>query len=264
MFFVLDSLERSTGFALERLRAVGVPVVRADVRSFDGYSGFDVAVHATAYVSVPESIERPIEYLDNNALGTARVAYNCARHGVRLVYLSSAAVYGDPVKLPIPEGHPVNPVSPYGFSKWLGELAVSHFGSVYGPGQNPSYAGVVASFLERALRGEPLVVYGDGEQTRDFIYVDDVSEAVLRIIEEDAFDSEVYNVGTGRPITIRMLAEAVKRVVGRELDIVFKDPRPGDIRHSYADNTKLLRKFRVSFTQLETGLRKTLELQYNQ
>ena len=103
-----------------------------------------------------------------------------------------------------------------------------------------------------------------GEQTRDFIYVDDVSQVILKIIEGDAFDNEVYNVGTGRPITIKMLAEAVKRVVGRDLDIVFKDPRPGDIRHSYADNTKLLRRFRVSFTQLETGLRKTLELQYKQ
>lgn len=191
--------------------------------------------------------------------------------------MSSAAVYGNPVKLPIPEDHPVNPVSPYGSSKWLGELAVSHFGSVYGlrhvilrlfnvygPGQNPSYAGVVASFLERALRGGPLVIYGDGEQTRDFIYVDDVSEVVLRIIEEDAFDGEVYNVGTGRPVTIRMLAEAVKRVVGRDPGVVYREPRPGDIRHSYADNTKLLKRFRVSFTQLETGLRRTLELQYRQ
>ena len=230
-----------------------------------------------AYVSVHESLEKPIEYLDNNVLGTARVAYNCAKHGVKLIYLSSAAVYGNPVKLPIPEDHPVNPVSPYGLSKWLGELVVGHFGSVYGlryvvlrlfnvygPGQNPSYAGVVAGFLERALRGEPLVIYGDGEQTRDFIYVDDVSEAILKIIEDNAFDNEVYNVGTGKPVTVKTLAETVKRIVGRDPGIVFKDPRPGDIKHSYADNTKLLKRFKTSFTPLETGLRKTLELQYRQ
>ena len=122
---VLDSLERSTGFALERLRGRGIPVLEADVRSFNGYKNFDVVVHAAAYVSVPESLERPLDYLDNNALGTARVAYSCARQGVRLVYLSSAAVYGNPVKLPAQENHPVNPVSPYGLSKWLGNLAVT-------------------------------------------------------------------------------------------------------------------------------------------
>ncbi|MEM1607684.1 MAG: NAD-dependent epimerase/dehydratase family protein [Ignisphaera sp.] len=172
---VLDSLERSTSFALERLRGRGIPILKVDARFFDGYKNFDVVVHAAAYVSVSESIERPVEYLDNNALGTAKVAYNCARHGARLVYLSSAAVYGNSVRLPVPKDHPINPVSLYGFSKWLGELIVNHLNTVYGlryvilrlfnvygPGQNPSYAGVVASFLERALRGEPLIIYGDG------------------------------------------------------------------------------------------------------
>lgn len=84
---------------------------------------------------------------------------------------------------------------------------------------------MVASFLERALRGEPLVVYGDGEQARDFVYVDDVSQVVLRIIEEEAFDGEVYNVGAGRPVTVKALAEAVKRAVGRDTGVVYREPR---------------------------------------
>ena len=116
---VLDSFERSTDFALDRLRSRGIPILKADVRSFDGYKNFDVVVHAAAYVSVPESFERPIEYLDNNAFGTAWAAYSCARHGARLIYLSSAAVYGNPVKLPIPEDHPINPISPMALASGL-------------------------------------------------------------------------------------------------------------------------------------------------
>ncbi len=161
---VLDSLERSTEFAVNRLRERGIPIIKADIRNLGDCGGFDVVVHAAAYVSVPESVVRPIDYIENNVVGTAKVAHECGRVSARIIYLSSAAVYGNPIKLPIPEDHPINPLSPYGLSKYLGELVIRNFSkvygfryvilrlfNVYGPGQNPAYAGVISSFIERAL-----------------------------------------------------------------------------------------------------------------
>ncbi|GAB6945365.1 NAD-dependent epimerase/dehydratase family protein [Vulcanisaeta sp. JCM 14467] len=229
-------------------------------------------IHAAAYVSVPESMSKPLDYLENNVISTARIAHECGKVGAGLIYLSSAAVYGNPVKLPIPEDHPINPQSPYGLSKYLGELVIRHFGevyglryvilrlfNVYGPGQNPAYAGVIASFIERALRNEPLVIYGDGEQTRDFIYVGDVAEIVLRIIEGGLFDNNTYNVGTGRPTTINELARIVMEVLGKKnLKVIHERERPGDVRHSYAYVGRLRSRIIMNPTPLDVGLRKTL------
>jgi UDP-glucose 4-epimerase len=146
----VDSLERGSGVG--RLESAGVPLIRADVR-FADLPRADVVVHAAAYISVEESWERPYEYLWNNAAATARVAKLCAEWGARLVYISSAAVYGDPVRLPISEDHPTRPLSPYGLSKLVGEqvasmllrdLAVLRLFNVYGPGQTGPYAGVIS------------------------------------------------------------------------------------------------------------------------
>ncbi len=268
---VVDSLERSSSFALRRLEESGIPIIKADVRGFGDYGGFDAVVHAAAYVSVEESIREPLKYIENNVLGTARVGYECARRGIGLVYLSSAAVYGEPLRLPIGEDHPVRPQTPYGLSKLQGEEVLRSYAlvyglrhvtlrlfNVYGPGQNPSYAGVITSFLERALRGEPLVIYGDGEQTRDFVYVEDVANVVEFFIREDVFDNETYNVGSGVPTTIKELARAVIRLVGRELPVVHEPPRPGDVRHSVADVSKIKKLTRIDPTPIEEGLKKVL------
>ncbi len=268
---VVDSMERASRYALARLEESRVPIIKADVRSFTSYDGFDVVVHAAAYVSVEESVRDPLKYFENNVLGTARVGYECAKRGLKLVYLSSAAVYGDPVKLPVSEEHPARPQSPYGLSKLQGEEVLRNFATVYGlkyvilrlfnvygPGQNPSYAGVITSFLKRALGGEPLIIYGDGEQTRDFIYVDDVARVIEFLIEEDVFDNEVYNVGSGEPVTIKDLAKIIVKLVGKELPIIHASPRPGDIRNSVADVSKLRKFFKVLPTPLEDGLKKTL------
>jgi UDP-glucose 4-epimerase len=268
---VVDSMERSSSYALAKLEGFRVPIIKADVRFFTGYDGFDVVVHTAAYVSVEESVRDPLKYFENNVLGTARVGYECAKRGLKLVYLSSAAVYGDPLELPISEEHPTRPQSPYGLSKLQGEEILRNFTvvyglkhtilrlfNVYGPGQNPSYAGVITSFLEKALGGEPLIIYGDGEQTRDFIYVDDVARVVEFFIAEDVFDNEVYNVGSGKPVTIKELAKIIIKLVGRELPIIHAPPRPGDIRHSVANVSKLRKLVKVLPTPLEDGLKKTL------
>jgi len=270
---VLDSLERSTGFAVERLKEESIPVVRAGVKSTDvvknALKGVDTVVHAAAYTDVAESMENPVLYLDNNALGTALVAEASLKTGVGLfIYLSSAAVYGDPVRLPVDENHPTNPLSPYGLSKLMGEDVVRFFSrlglkhvvlrlfNVYGPGQNIAYAGVITRFLERARKGLPPIVYGDGEQTRDFIHVDEVSEAVELAIRAQRFN-EVFNIGSGSPVRIRDLARLVMRLHRIEGEPIYAEQRPGDIKHSYADISRARRilgfKPRIG---LEEGLRR--------
>jgi len=238
----VDSLERAS--AVKRLEEAGVPLVVGDLRRVD-LPPADAVVHAAAYISVEESWERPYEYMWNNAAATARVAVQCAARGARLVYISSAAVYGEPVRLPISEDHPTRPLSPYGLSKLAGErvvemlvpgAAVLRLFNVYGPGQTGPYAGVITKFLERARRGLPPVIYGDGEQTRDFVHVGDVARFVETVLERGA--SGVFNVGTGRAVSVRELAGLVMRLAGLNGEPVYAPPRPGDIKHSVADITK--------------------------
>jgi len=183
-------------------------------------------------------------------LGTAVVAEACRRVGVeKVVYASSAAVYGEPRYLPIDEGHPTEPLSPYGLSKLVGELVLRQYArnyglkvtvlrlfNVYGPGQNPAYAGVISRFIERAIAGKPLIIYGDGLQTRDFVHVGDVAEAFYKAIVGNV--TGVFNIASGKPVRIIDLARMVKEIVGGKVKIKHAPPRKGDIRHSYASIEK--------------------------
>lgn len=275
---VLDNLRRASGYAIERLKECRIPLAKGDVLSAEMLrrvlASVDVVVHAAAYISVEESVQRPALYIKNNVAGTASVAAACLQQGVKLlVYISSAAVYGNPVALPIDEFHPTNPISPYGLSKLMGEEVVRFYAqqglryvilrlfNVYGPGQSSPYAGVVTHFIKRVCRGEPPIVYGDGRQTRDFIHVSDVAEAV-RLTIERGIENEVLNIGTGRPTSIRELAELVIKLANPSLKPIFTRPRPGDIEDSYADISKAKRLLgfepRVS---LEQGLRELLKLE---
>ena len=270
---VLDNLERPSSLLLARLREAGLPVLVGDVRSFHDCGGYDVVVHAAAYIDVAESVEKPVEYLENNAVATARVAKACAGSGALLVYMSSAAVYGEPESLPLREDHPTRPISPYGLSKLVGEQVLQVFArtyglryvalrlfNVYGPGQSSAYAGVVSRFVERAARGLPPVIYGDGLQTRDFVHVRDVARAVHLCVERGVVN-EVLNVATGRPTTILELARLVCRLAGIGAEPLFEKPRPGDIRHSYADISKAESLLGYKPTvSLEEGLRELLDL----
>jgi UDP-glucose 4-epimerase len=256
----VDNLERAS--AVKRLEEVGVPLVVGDVRHVD-LPPSDAVVHAAAYINVEESWERPYDYMWNNAAATARVAKRCAETGARLVYISSAAVYGEPQRLPIDEGHPTKPLSPYGLSKLAGEqmaqmlapgAAVLRLFNVYGPGQTGTYAGVVSKFVERAKRGLLPVIYGDGTQTRDFIHVADVARLVEVVLDRGAVG--VFNVGTGRAVSIRELAAIVMRLAGLGGEPLYGPPRPGDIKHSAADVSKAKSLGWQSQMPLEEGLRR--------
>jgi UDP-glucose 4-epimerase len=256
----VDSLERAS--AVKRLEEAGVPLVVGDVRSVD-LPPAEAVVHAAAYISVDESWERPYDYMWNNAAATARVAKQCAKTGARLIYISSAAVYGEPQRLPINESHPTRPLSPYGLSKLMGErvaqmlapgAAVLRLFNVYGPGQTGAYAGVISKFIERAKRGLPPVIYGDGTQTRDFIHVADVAQFVEVVLDRGA--AGVFNVGTGRAVSIRELATIVMRLAGLSGEPLYAPPRPGDIKHSAADVTKAKALGWEPSVPLEEGLRR--------
>lgn len=273
---VMDSFERSTELAVKRLREADVPVTKVKIRNIGEVKNIlgdvDVVVHAAAYIDVAESMEKPLLYLDNNVLGTASIVKASLDAGIHLfVYLSSAAVYGNPVKLPIDEDHPVTPLSPYGLSKLMGEDAVKFFSryglkhvilrlfNVYGPGQKAEYAGVITRFLEKASEKLPPVIYGDGEQTRDFIYVDEVAKAVELTIKTSHVN-EIFNIGSGNPVKVRDLAKLVMRLFKIKGEPVYGEQRIGDIEYSCADIAKA--KSLLGFEPkigLEEGLKKLVQ-----
>ncbi len=216
----------------------------------------DWVFHLAAQVSVPESVEQPRYAIDVNVRGTATVAYAAAAAGVqRFVFVSSCAVYGDTGAEAVTEDAPTQPLSPYGASKrmaecLLGELHRSgrlptlslRFFNVYGPRQraDSQYSGVVARFLDHARQGKGLTVYGDGGQTRDFVYVTDGADLMVRAAEQDpAGWPDVVNVGTGSPSSIGELAHLVATCVPGLPPVVHAPERRGDLRHSAADITRL-------------------------
>ena len=209
--------------------------------------GVDVVYHQAGLVSVPESLETPVVSSGINVGGTVQILEAARRHDARVVLASSAAIYGDADVQPIPEDAAMDPLSPYGADKLAADnyarvfadaydlpvVSLRYF-NVYGCGQNPEYSGVIDAFLSRALEDEPLVVHGDGEQTRDFVHIDDVVRANLAAGTTDE-TGVAYNVGSGRSVTIRDLAEIVTDLVDSESPIEHGPARPGDVRHSEAD-----------------------------
>jgi UDP-glucose 4-epimerase len=221
-------------------------------------AGVDGIFHLAAVASVSRCNEAWVESHLANATATIAIL-DAARTGdVPVVYASSAAVYGDGGETAIAETAPLQPLSPYGVDKLAGELHARvgtrihglrsiglRFFNVYGPRQRPddAYAGVITLFVERIRRGEPLTIYGDGRQSRDFVNVADVVralDAAMRRLERTGTPTaEVYNVGTGRSVTINELARILMGVLERRVLVSYATPRPGDIRHSEADITRL-------------------------
>jgi len=250
---VLDNL--STG-SIENLADVlnAIEFVRGDVRDYgvveSAVRGVDAVVHLAALIDVAESVEKPDLYFDVNVRGTYNVV-KASKNVSTFVFASSSAVYGEPIRVPIPEDHPLMPKSPYAASKVSGEAFVQAFANqygfrpvilrlfnVYGPKQSRSYAGVIIEFTRRVSRGEPPVIFGNGEQTRDFVHVSDVVEAVMLSLRNEGARG-VFNIGSGEGVTINRLAHLILELMSREdLRPIYAPPRLGDIRHSIADITR--------------------------
>lgn len=250
----LDDLSRGSLKRAKILKNSGMSLHKADVRDWATVHEVlhevkpDAVIHLAALISVEESIRMPELYMEVNAEGTRNIVRAASNVGSgRLIYASSAAVYGNPIRLPITEDHPTSPLSPYGLSKLMGERYVTsefigrekpvilRIFNVYGPGQNPEYAGVITKFMERLSQGDPPIIFGDGEQTRDFIHVDDVVEAFIRSLDTPLNETAVLNVGSGRPFKIIELARMMIRLYGLNVEPIHVPPRPGDVRGSYAD-----------------------------
>ena len=210
----------------------------------------DYVYHQAARAGVRSSVADPRLYNAVNVDGTLNILDAARDHGIeRVVVASSSSVYGKPRYLPYDEEHPTTPVSPYGASKLAGEryacayaevydlpvVALRYF-TVYGPRMRPNMA--ITNFVSRCLNGKPPVVYGDGTQTRDFTYIDDVIEANLTLLETDAADGEAVNIGSTDNIEIRTLAAEVRDQLAPDLDLEFSERHDADADHTHADTSK--------------------------
>jgi len=228
-------------------------IIEGDIRDpaavQSALTGSTHVLHLAAQVSVQVSVNQPVESCQHNVVGFLNVLDGARRAGVkRVVYASSAAVYGTPMSLPLDESSPVAPISPYGLEKSIDDqyarlfhglyrlsaIGMRYF-NVYGPRQDPSsqYAGVISKFAAAITSGNPLRIFGDGGQTRDFVYVKDIARMNLRALKtENAAASGVCNIGTGRSVTLLELVEALERCAGRGAERKFEPPATGDIRES--------------------------------
>jgi UDP-glucose 4-epimerase len=235
--------------------------------------------HLAAMVSVPESVKNPALNHRINVTGTFNVFEAARQAGVkRVVYASSSAVYGDLPQLPTPEEGIVAPISPYGAAKWINEITAAtyrttfgleaiglRYMNVFGPRQDPSspYSGVLSIFCRSALEETAVTIYGDGTQTRDFVFVEDVVQANLRAAHLPSSQlptHPIFNVGRGEPTTINEVVEMLTELVGRPFPVTHAPERPGDIKHSLADisRAQTILGFQSQISVID-GLQQTLD-----
>lgn len=213
----------------------------------------DVVVHLAAITSIPLSFSEPDLTFATNVGLTSNLLDACLKTDVsRFVFASSCAVYGEPNYLPIDEKHATRPISPYAASKLAAEqvcqsflekhgldIVVLRLFNVYGPRQHKNaYSGVVSQFVDRARHGLPLIVQGDGTQTRDFVHVSDAANSVLRALANHKAKGEVFNVGSGQPTSVNSLAKIVLSVSNTGSGVTYETSRVGDIKSSFADISK--------------------------
>ncbi|HYM40546.1 MAG TPA: NAD-dependent epimerase/dehydratase family protein [Thermoplasmata archaeon] len=233
--------------------------------------GHDLVYHLAAKTSVPESVAKPDEYWRTNVEGTLNALKASVDAGAkRVVFISSAAVYGSSEVVPKVETMRPEPASPYATTKMVGEFAceeipqlkpietvVLRLFNAYGPRQDPNapYAGVIAKFSSAVARGKGIEIYGDGDQTRDFLYAADAAEA-MELAGERPVAGQVFNVGSGSATTVTEVARLLSEIIGNPIKAARKEIRPGDVRHSRADISKAMD--RLGFTP-KTSLREGLE-----
>jgi UDP-glucose 4-epimerase len=235
----------------------------------------DAVFHLAAIVNVDFSVKNPLMVNGVNVNGTLNLLEGCLKSEVKqFVYVSSCAVYGEPECLPVNESHPTKPLSPYGVSKLAAEhycqvfyrihgleTVILRYFNVYGPRQSEgSYSGVISRFIEKLKHGKVPVIFGDGAQTRDFVYVDDVIDATLSVLNRKECAGNVINIGSGKEASIKELCSILLRMFGmHDANPKYCSSRAGDIKHSCADlrRAERLLGYKPKFS-LEDGLRKLL------
>lgn len=223
-------------------------------------AGCQAVVHLAAVASVQASVDDPVRTHQSNFIGTLNVCEAMRVHGVRRVlFASSAAVYGNNGEgQSIAEDTPKAPLTPYAVDKLASEQyqefyrrqhglepVIFRFFNIFGPRQDPSspYSGVISIFSERAAQGQPITVFGDGEQTRDFLYVGDLVQVMVQALEQAQVEEGAVNIGLNQATSLNQMLAALQQVVGSLPAVSYTTPRSGDIRHSRADNRRLLARF---------------------
>ena len=238
------------------------------------FKGTEYVFHQAALARVPYSIENPLAANEVNITGTLNVLLAARDNKVKkVVFASSSSIYGDTDVLPQHEAMYANPLSPYALTKLAGEYYCSIFRNifkldticlryfnVYGPRQDPhsQYAMVIPAFISRVLAGTPPVIFGDGEQSRDFTFIHDVVNANIRAAESDV--NGVFNVGGGKNITINQLAQLIIKLLQKDLGPVYDKPRLGDVKHTLADVSKAKVFGYKPEWSLEDGLKKIITI----
>lgn len=275
---VVDSLITGKRQNLEVLK--GVEFLEGDLADQDvaerAVKGMEYVLHQAAIPSVPRSVKDPITSNRANIDASLNILVAGRDGGVkRLVYAGSSSAYGDTPTLPKREDMPTAPLSPYALQKLVAEqygqmftklygfetVTIRYF-NVFGPRQDPGspYSGVISLFATSLLEGRQPVIYGDGEQTRDFTYIANVVDGVLRAVEAPQAAGEVINVATGGRISLNELLRTMQAIVGSSVKAIYKDGRAGDVRDSQADISKARRLLGyVPTVSLEEGLKHTLD-----
>ena len=255
-------------------------IVEGDIRDLGtcqkAAEGMEYVFHQGALPSVQRSVEDPVTSNAVNVGGTLNVLLAARERGVRrVIYAASSSVYGDTPTLPKHEEMPPNPLSPYALQKYVGEqycrlfcqlygletISLRYF-NIFGPKQDPNslYSAVIPKFIDALLEGRPPVIFGDGEQSRDFTYIENVVQANLLAMSAGRLHGEAVNIACGKRISLNQLVSVLKEILGSKQSPIYQDPRKGDVKHSLADISKgkgiLDYEPKVG---IETGLKKTVE-----
>lgn len=257
-----------------------IELVRGDIRSEKdlkkALKGIDYVFHEAALRSVPRSVDDPLSTNDVNITGTLKLLINAKAAGVkRVVYASSSSAYGDSKKLPQSEDHTPSPISPYATAKLAAEhycmvfaktfgletVALRYF-NVFGPRQDPEskYAAVIPKFIEAAFDGTTVEIHGDGKQSRDFTFIDNVVDANILAALTPKISGQVFNIACNESYSVLDIARSIEKVIGKKLSIVHTPPRAGDVRRTCADISKAKRLMHYSpKIQFHEGIKKTVE-----
>ncbi|GAW93295.1 hypothetical protein KKC1_24320 [Calderihabitans maritimus] len=272
---VLDNFSTGSVANLRHCRE-DVELIVGDVRDLatvqKAVRGMDFVLHQAALPSVPRSVANPRESNDNNVTGTLNVLVAAREAGVRrVIYASSSSVYGETPQLPKEESMQPLPLSPYAVSKYTGELYCRVFYTLYGletislryfnvfgPRQNPDsqYAPVIPKFVTAMLEDRSPVIFGDGLQSRDFTYIDNVVKANLLACRAKKTAGEAVNIACGMQINLNQVVAELNRLLGKNIPAIYSEPRPGDVKHSYAD---ISRACELLNYRPETSFRQGLE-----
>jgi len=256
-----------------------IELIEGDIRDYDlcqtAVDGVDYVLHQAALPSVPRSVSDPITSNEINITGTLNMLVASQKMGVKsFVFASSSSVYGDDQRLPKKEGNEGIPLSPYALMKLTGELYCQIFSglhgfntvclryfNIFGPRQDPlsQYAAAIPNFVTKILNNKQPIIYGDGEQSRDFTYVSNVVEANLLACKAPNVSGETFNIACGSRTTVNVLIDEIKIILEKDIPSDFTDPRPGDVKHSHADISKAEGKLKYKpLVTFNEGLKKTI------